>query len=92
MCSSDLNFPQVQLPPRANGTRFIHVHENRPGMLNSLNAIFSSRALNIVGEFLQTYGETGYVVIEAEGVGQTANDVLDALRQIPGTIRARLLY
>jgi D-3-phosphoglycerate dehydrogenase len=87
-----VNFPQVQLPPRPNGTRFIHVHENRPGMLNSLNAIFSSRALNIVGEFLQTYGETGYVVIEAEGVGQTADDILDALRQIPGTIRARLLY
>ena len=87
-----VNFPQVQLPPRPNGTRFIHVHENRPGMLNSLNAIFSSRALNIVGEFLQTYGDTGYVVIEAEGVGQTADDILDALRQIPGTIRARLLY
>ncbi|WFU11916.1 phosphoglycerate dehydrogenase (plasmid) [Rhizobium sp. CB3090] len=87
-----VNFPQVQLPPRANGTRFIHVHENRPGILNSLNVIFSSRGLNIVGEFLQTYGETGYVVIEAEGVGQTADDILDALRQIPGTIRARLLY
>jgi D-3-phosphoglycerate dehydrogenase len=45
-----------------------------------------------VGEFLQTHGETGYVVIEVEGVGQTANDILDALRQIQGTIRARLVY
>jgi D-3-phosphoglycerate dehydrogenase len=32
------------------------------------------------------------VVTEAEGVGQAADDILDALRQIPGTIRARLLY
>ncbi|OEC94827.1 phosphoglycerate dehydrogenase [Rhizobium sp. YK2] len=87
-----VNFPQVQLPPRPNGTRFIHVHENRPGILNSLNTIFSSRGLNIVGEFLQTYGDTGYVVIEVEGVGQTANEILDTLRQIPGTIRARLVY
>ncbi|MDW5316839.1 phosphoglycerate dehydrogenase [Rhizobium sp. PL01] len=87
-----LNFPQVQLPPRPNGTRFIHVHENRPGILNSLNSIFSSRGLNIVGEFLQTHGETGYVVIEVEAVDQTANDILDALRRIPGTIRARLVY
>ncbi|MGO8404164.1 phosphoglycerate dehydrogenase, partial [Rhizobium ruizarguesonis] len=23
-----VNFPQGQLPPRPNGTRFIHVHEN----------------------------------------------------------------
>ncbi len=88
-----VNFPQVQLPPRPNGTRFIHVHENRPGILNSLNTVFSARALNIVGEFLQTYGDTGYVVIEAEGVAQTAaDDILNELRQIPGTIRARLLY
>ncbi|MBB3570075.1 phosphoglycerate dehydrogenase [Rhizobium sp. BK491] len=87
-----VNFPQVQLPPRPNGTRFIHVHENRPGILNSLNTIFSSRGLNIVGEFLQTHGDTGYVVIEVEGVGQTANEILDTLRQIPGTIRARLVY
>lgn len=87
-----VNFPQVQLPPRPNGTRFIHVHENRPGILNSLNMIFSSRGLNIVGEFLQTHGEMGYVVIEAESIGQRADDILDAIRQIPGTIRARLLY
>lgn len=88
-----VNFPQVQLPPRPNGTRFIHVHENRPGMLNSLNTIFSSRNLNIVGQFLQTDGETGYVVIEAEGAsGDVADEVLAALRAIPGTIRTRLLY
>ena len=82
----------MQLPLRPNGTRFIHVHENRPGMLNSLNTIFSSRGLNIVGQFLQTDGETGYVVIEAEGAGDFADDVLEALRAIPGTIRTRLLY
>ncbi|MCX8996955.1 phosphoglycerate dehydrogenase [Rhizobiaceae bacterium BDR2-2] len=87
-----VNFPQVQLPPRPNGTRFIHVHENRPGMLNSLNTVFSSRGLNIVGQFLQTDGETGYVVIEAEGASERADEVLEALRAIPGTIRSRLLY
>ena len=87
-----VNFPQVQLPPRPNGTRFIHVHENRPGILNSLNTIFSARGLNIVGEFLQTFGEMGYVVIEAEGISRAADDILDEIRQIPGTIRARLLY
>ncbi|MCO6186764.1 phosphoglycerate dehydrogenase [Rhizobium sp. L1K21] len=87
-----VNFPQVQLPPRPNGTRFIHVHQNRPGILNSLNTIFSSRGLNIVGEFLQTDGDTGYVVIEAEGVGDAADEVHDALKAIEGTIRTRLLY
>ena len=38
-----VNFPQVQLPPRPTGTRFIHVHRNVPGMLRRLNEVFSSR-------------------------------------------------
>jgi len=87
-----VNFPQVQLPPRPNGTRFIHVHENRPGMLNKLNNLISDRGLNIGSEFLQTEGDVGYVVIEAEGAGDFADDLLEAMRAIPGTIRARLLY
>jgi len=87
-----VNFPQVQLPPRPNGTRFIHVHENRPGMLNKLNNLISDRGLNIGSEFLQTEGEIGYVVIEADGAGDFADDILEAMRAIPGTIRARLLY
>ena len=28
-----VNFPQVQLPARLSGTRFMHVHRNTPGML-----------------------------------------------------------
>lgn len=87
-----VNFPQVQLPERPNGTRFIHVHENRPGMLNRLNEIFSSRGVNIIAEFLQTHGDTGYVVIEVESVDQAADEILQVLREIPGTIRTRLLY
>ncbi len=87
-----VNFPQVQLPPRPNGTRFIHVHENRPGMLNKLNNLISDRGLNIGSEFLQTEGNVGYVVIEADGAGDFADDILEQMRAIPGTIRARLLY
>lgn len=47
-----VNIPQVQLPERPNGTRFIHMDENRPGMLIQLNEIFASRGLNIIAEFL----------------------------------------
>lgn len=87
-----VNFPQVQLPPRPTGTRFMHVHENRPGILNSLMTIFSSHGINIASQFLQTDGEVGYLVMEADGVGEASDDILNAIREIPGTIRARLLY
>ncbi|MGU3398817.1 phosphoglycerate dehydrogenase [Brucellaceae bacterium D45D] len=87
-----VNFPQVQLPPRPTGTRFMHVHENRPGILNSLMNIFSGHGINIASQFLQTDGEVGYLVMEADGVGEASDDILNAIREIPGTIRARLLY
>ena len=89
-----VNFPQVQLPPRPAGTRFIHVHTNVPGMLNRLNAAFSARGLNIAAQYLQTFGEIGYVVVESDGVAarEQAADLLADLRALEGTIRTRLLY
>ncbi|MBM0582538.1 phosphoglycerate dehydrogenase [Brucella melitensis] len=89
---SAVNFPQVQLPPRPTGTRFMHVHENRPGILNSLMNVFSHHHINISSQFLQTDGEVGYLVMEADGVGEASDAVLQEIREIPGTIRARLLY
>ncbi len=87
-----VNFPQVQLTSRATGTRYIHVHRNMPGMLGRLNNAFSQRGLNITGQHLQTDGEIGYVVIEAEGLPQQSRETLDDIRALEGTIRARLLY
>jgi D-3-phosphoglycerate dehydrogenase len=87
-----VNFPQVQLPPRPTGTRYIHVHRNVPGILGRLNQEFSQRGLNITAQHLQTDGDIGYVVIEAEGLPEQSRDTLGAIRALEGTIRARLLY
>ena len=87
-----VNFPQVQLAARPVGTRFIHVHRNVPGMLNRLNNVFSSRGLNIDAQYLQTSGDMGYVVIESEGCQADGQAVLEDLRALEGTIRARMIY
>ncbi|MDO9442336.1 MAG: phosphoglycerate dehydrogenase [Beijerinckiaceae bacterium] len=87
-----VNFPQVQLPPRAAGTRYIHVHRNVPGMLNRLNQVFSRHGVNIAAQYLQTSGDVGYVVVEADGCGGDAEAVLEEMKACEGTIRARLLY
>ena len=87
-----VNFPQVQLPPRPNGTRYMHVHRNVPGMMGKLNEIFSKRGMNIASQFLQTDGEVGYVVIEADGTREDCEQVLEEIRALEGTIRARIIY
>ena len=85
-----VNFPQVQLPGRAQSTRYIHIHRNVPGVIGRVNTIFSSRGLNIVGQYLQTDGDLGYVVVETQS-DTGCDDCLAELRGLEGTIRARLI-
>jgi len=85
-----VNFPQAQLPRRPAATRYIHIHRNVPGMLGQVNSVFSGRHLNIVGQYLQTDGDLGYVVVET-ATDQDCDAVLRELRQLDGTIRARLI-
>jgi len=87
-----VNFPQVQLPSRPSGTRFIHIHGDVPGVMGKLNDIMSAHGINIAAQYLQTGGGIGYVVLETDGAGGDAEAVLDEIRAVKGTIRARLLY
>ncbi|MFH6784670.1 MULTISPECIES: phosphoglycerate dehydrogenase [Methylobacterium] len=87
-----VNFPQVQLPARPTGLRFIHVQRNLPGMLGRLNETFARRQINIAAQFYQTDGEIGYVVVETDTTDVDPEALLEELRAIDGTIRARLLY
>ena len=87
-----VNFPQVQLPPRPSGTRFMQVQRNVPGMLQRLNDIFARRHVNIAAQYYQTDGEIGYVVIEADEAGVEADVMLAEIRDLDGTIRARIIY
>ena len=86
-----VNFPQVALPARPTGTRFMHVHRNAPGVLGNVNQVFARRGVNIAGQYLQTDGEMGYVVVDAGG-SRESEAILAELRALPHTIRARLLY
>ena len=85
-----VNFPQVLLPSRSSGIRFLHVHSNMPGGLGRLNETFAQRKVNIAAQYCQTDAEIGYVVLDVEGTLQDAPDLLAEIRAIPGTICARL--
>jgi D-3-phosphoglycerate dehydrogenase len=87
-----VNFPQVQLQARSLGARFSHVHRNAPGMLRRLNEVFLQRDINIFAQYLETDNEVGYVVLDADLAGQSSSEILDEIRELDGTIRARLIY
>ena len=87
-----VNFPQVQLPARPQGTRFSHVHRNVPGMMRRLNEVFLMRDINIVAQYLETDREIGYVVLDADLAGHFSHELLAEISELDGTIRARLVY
>jgi D-3-phosphoglycerate dehydrogenase len=87
-----VNFPQVQLPARPQGTRFSHVHRNVPGMMRRLNEVFLVRDINIVAQYLETDRDIGYVVLDADLSGHLSHELLAEIIALDGTIRARLVY
>ena len=86
-----VNFPEVTLSSAHEGrSRLLHVHTNKPGVLIQINQAFSEKHINISAQHLQTKGDIGYVVMEVET--SKADQALEELKNIEGTIRTRVLY
>jgi len=85
-----VNFPQISLQPNENKQRFLHIHKNIPGLLRNVNFVFTGKGINIASEYLQTDADIGYVIIDTESNLSPA--ILTELKNIPHTLRARMLY
>ena len=87
-----VNFVEVALPPQQNAIRFMHIHRDVPGILSRINHVFSSREINISGQYLRTDGEIGYVVTDVIGNLEIGMGIRRDLAGIEGTVRTRFLY
>lgn len=92
---SAVNFPEVSLPEYANlgqgnTSRLLHIHHNQPGVLTKINQAFAEHNINIAAQYLQTDDKIGYVVIDIDSEDSAL--ALKELKQINGTIRARILH
>lgn len=87
---SAVNFPEVALPAHAGKHRVLHVHQNVPGVIAAINRVFSDNGINVSGQYLRTNDAIGYVVMD---IDQESSAVArDRLREIPATIRCRVLH
>jgi len=85
-----VNLPNLQLPPFSGAHRFIHIHRNVPGVLANINAVMSRHQANILGQYLGTTVDVGYVITDANTNYEEL--VIKELNAIPGTLRVRTLY
>lgn len=85
-----LTVPALNLPVQDDTHRLLHIHENVPGVLGEINGLMSGMNVNIVGQYLKTNSQIGYVVLDIDK--QTSPNVLEELRKVKHTIRVRNLY
>ena len=85
-----VNFPNVFLPELRRSHRLIHIHKNVPGVLAHLNEVISSFNLNIEGQYLKTNQDIGYVITDVSK--SYDKNIIKKLREVPDTIKARVLY
>lgn len=89
---SAVEFPEVTLPEHDGSRRLLHIHENRPGMLSSINECIAASEANVDSQFLQTVADVGYVVVDLDTTAERATDLREQLARLDGTLRTRILY
>ncbi len=82
--------PSISLPPVENAHRILHIHNNVPGVLSAINTVMSKNKINIVGQYLKTNDEIGYVVLDVDS--KLSKTAIALLKEVKHTIRVRMLY
>ena len=88
--SGSHTIPSISLPPVDNAHRILHIHNNVPGVLSAINTVMSKNKINIVGQYLKTNEDIGYVVLDVDS--KLSKKAIDLLRDVKHTIRARMLH
>ena len=84
-----VNLPHLVLPSRSETHRIVHLHQNVPGVLATINGVLAENKVNIEGQLLGTRGDLGYVITDI-AVDYPAG-VPDELAAMPETVRLRVL-
>ncbi len=85
-----VNFPNIRLPKQVNAHRFLHIHQNVPGIMAHINEVLAKFEMNITGQYLSTDNEVGYVITDLDK--EYNKEVIKALKKVEHTIKFRVLY
>jgi D-3-phosphoglycerate dehydrogenase / 2-oxoglutarate reductase len=85
--SLSVNLPGVALPAVPGTHRLVHLHQNVPGVLATINQLLAEHDANIEGQLLGTRDELGYVLTDI--VPEYTAGMLARLQAMDVTIRLR---
>ncbi len=82
--------PELALPIQEGTHRILHIHKNVPGVLSQINTQLSKHHINILGQYLKTNDQIGYVVLDVDrGLSKQA---VKLLKEVKETIKVRMVY
>ena len=82
--------PELNLSPQEGTHRILHIHTNVPGVLSEINTTLSENKINILGQYLKTNDEIGYVVLDIDK--KLSKNAVELLKKVKGSLKVRLLY
>jgi D-3-phosphoglycerate dehydrogenase len=82
--------PPLNLSMQNKTHRILHIHKNVPGVLGEINSKLSSHGINILGQYLKTNDEIGYVVLDVDT--NLSKEAFKLLKEVKSTIKVRMLY
>ena len=85
-----VNFPNIRLPKQNNSHRFLHIHDNVPGIMAKINEVLATFEMNITGQYLSTDSDVGYVITDLDK--DYNKEAIKALKSVEHTIKFRVLY
>ncbi len=88
--AGSLTVPEVSLPSQDKTHRILHIHENIPGVLSEINSRLSEQGINILGQYLKTNEQIGYVILDVDT--KLSHKAFEILRDVKGTIKTRMVY
>merc|ERR1719229_1648418 len=87
-----VNFPEVDMKvcSSVKTHRVLCIHDNKPGVMSSINGVFTDAKANICQQFLNTKGNIGYVIIDLNVEAST--EVKTKLANLENVVKVRVLY
>jgi D-3-phosphoglycerate dehydrogenase len=82
--------PSVTMHPQDGTHRILHIHQNIPGVLGEINSKLSGNGINILGQYLKTNDEIGYVILDVDR--GLSSEALRLLKEVKGTVKTRVVY
>ncbi|MEY2596692.1 MAG: phosphoglycerate dehydrogenase [Bacteroidota bacterium] len=82
--------PELSLSQQEKTHRILHIHHNIPGVLSEINSSLSDNKINVLGQYLKTNDDIGYVVLDIDT--KLSKSAVELLKKVKGALKVRLLY